>query len=78
MINRDYEVAKRCDLIFQDDFQGYIDSLEYTGEHFTREEWGKIMKEEDGSGDELTDEEIEGLLDWLEEDGFVKNGDTLA
>jgi hypothetical protein len=68
-----WSVAKRSDIFFQNAFQGYIDSLEYTDEHFTREEWVKIMKEEDENG-ELTEDVINGLLDWLEEDGFVKEG----
>lgn len=65
-----WEVAKRSDLFFQDSFQGYIGSLEYTGAKFTREKWEEIIRTEDENS-ETKDDVISGLLDWLEEDGYV-------
>ncbi len=64
-------MMKRTDVFFQNAYQAYIDSLELSVEEpKTREEWEDIIKSEDVNG-EATPEIINGLIDWLDEDGYV-------
>lgn len=71
--DKKWQVARRHDLFFQDAWQGYIDSLiDNTDEPRSRQEWMDIIKFEDEEDHEITDDILEGLLDWLEEDGYVK------
>ena len=60
-----------------DNISGYVGALELAGEKDTREGWREYINEdnlcmkEENPDAALSEEQIEAVIRWLEEDGYV-------
>lgn len=54
-------------------FEGYINSLIDARETFTEDEWMEIIrKDADDTGEDISDAEIKGIIEVLEDEGLTK------